>query len=1620
MSQQQTVLRVETNLQTETLITGATSMYVSNKSYIITGGTGTQTNPITGITTSDIVASISLKITGGTGILYYTFNIPASGGPSFQTQRLRCGITHASGFNSGIAGFDEYAIINPTGYFNVLDNDTVIFQVSSYFNTGSTMSFFVIPDNVPPTPVVKTYDFLDLYGDIPIKINKSFAELQDISKRNSDYSIGLQLPGSKNNNRFFESYFNVDSDSLYFDVTKRVPCDVLLNDQAYFRGYLRLNKVSVLNSKIEYDVTLYSSIGELYGKIGNNLLKDLNYNDIDYHYNHYFNLYSTIASWTLPNLLSPGSVPSLWFYPVLHNGYNYTADTQNRTIVNVSGSTTGSTRLYTSTVASGYTNYAAFVAAGGLEYRINSPKSPVLDNQLKPALNVWGLIQLMFKNYGYTIKSDFFNTPWFKLLYMYGYFNSDATKFSYKTPVPQTLPIDGIEVLLVESYFDSSEFPCGTQYYKTDRTYTIYVVKAGTGIPALCTEDLTVGLDFRYYPCYGGSFDNTIQVTIPANSTGTTYSWVSNQYVDCGSGCPYTLEYTQNFGYNSSASNVGLSSQSLAFTPLPPNTTIEFSDGTYVDFSLVMDTNIKQIDFLSSIAKKFNLVFIPDPDVPNQIIIEPYSYYIGTGDVYDWTNKISWDKGFSVEPALNYIESTLNITDLEDGDDGNKQFKDRQKLIYGQNIVYNPTDFKSQEKKIETIYSPEIIRKWDDRIGIPLGINYAAANKPSNVGTGQQVSWEYTGLKSKPKLFFNLGNYSPFLDQVGESYPLALGAINTQFFRIQKSDGTNIDGDIYAYGSIANPVISHTMPMGNPDSNKINNDSICNLFKSEEPQDIGIGIPTFNAYTENDIYSLFYANRVNNLYNKNTRFLSGYFDLKQSDIQNLKPQDVIKINEQYFVWNKIDGYNLTNPELTKVELIQTNVVPQTYPTRYFKYQYCSGDTTTYKFRTYFNPLDNPDIEWFGEIPTSIRKTYYQWSVLYDYFVGVLGGNVSGYTSSVNSSYTFLDGKITPYNIWEVTEEDYNTSGLSQRYDPLNYQFINSFNGQPESSEYNQNPLIWLFSNGTGATSSVLFNLAPNCVTFTSLCAANNIILSPAGTPLPTPTPTPSATPAPTPTPGAAMLGSLLMTFDEAIRDRGIDNYTVSVNGSFRDVHFTEATNLYSTNLNPGDVVQITIIKDAALDSSIDVYRRDYTTDDQGNDMGIRDIYITGTTSIIGQTVVSVDFTATTISQDYNFEYRVTARTTGIAPTPTPTAVPTNGTNGSVNHHISLYPNNKILIFGNFTQLDGSFNTDGIAKFNTDGTLDTSVDSNSNIGLQTLGGGVLHTDETMTTGLGTINLGGGNIAYNGTRRETDGTFNVSTNITYAVTGLTNSRMIIYPASNNKFYISGQGLYSGTTTPSNLVRINAGSTYTIDTGFNAYPLEDLVAYFPVYEQTDGKILIGGVYSGQTGIPAGYSSITRYNSNGSLDTSFSGNPICRVFTADIKQHTNGNIYYVGYSFGILDQYGTPIVGDVPFANRVDSIDIQSDGKAILGGITSYGPSFIPVPGICRVNTNGTLDTTFNAGGSGFYIGGGPSVGAVYDVKVQPDDKIIVGGSFSTYNGFTYNNIIRLNADGSIDTSF
>ena len=127
-----------------------------------------------------------------------------------------------------------------------------------------------------------------------------------------------------------------------------------------------------------------------------------------------------------------------------------------------------------------------------------------------------------------------------------------------------------------------------------------------------------------------------------------------------------------------------------------------------------------------------------------------------------------------------------------------------------------------------------------------------------------------------------------------------------------------------------------------------------------------------------------------------------------------------------------------------------------------------------------------------------------------------------------------------------------------------------------------------------------------------------------------------------------------------------------------------------------------------------------------------------------------------------------------------------------------------------------------------------------------------------------------------------------------------------------------------------------------------------------QPDGKILFGGECI--DGIINSDFCIARFNSNGTLDTSFgTGGKVIQPI---------GSFYDAGQSFAI-----------------------QPDGKILLGGSCQGVSNFDFC--IARFNSDGTLDTSFGSP-NGFII---QPIGLFNDVghslAIQPDGKILFGGN-------------------------
>jgi uncharacterized delta-60 repeat protein len=122
---------------------------------------------------------------------------------------------------------------------------------------------------------------------------------------------------------------------------------------------------------------------------------------------------------------------------------------------------------------------------------------------------------------------------------------------------------------------------------------------------------------------------------------------------------------------------------------------------------------------------------------------------------------------------------------------------------------------------------------------------------------------------------------------------------------------------------------------------------------------------------------------------------------------------------------------------------------------------------------------------------------------------------------------------------------------------------------------------------------------------------------------------------------------------------------------------------------------------------------------------------------------------------------------------------------------------------------------------------------------------------------------------------------------------------------------------------------------------------------------------------------------------------------------------------SGGLLDPtFGTGGIINLPTTTdeMARAVAVQPDGKVVIVGVSPAGKG-TSVGTVQRLNSNGTLDTTFNRTGSVTIAGSSTTL------ALQPDGKILIGGNTAVKQGKTYINeslVARLNTNGTLDTTF
>ena len=308
---------------------------------------------------------------------------------------------------------------------------------------------------------------------------------------------------------------------------------------------------------------------------------------------------------------------------------------------------------------------------------------------------------------------------------------------------------------------------------------------------------------------------------------------------------------------------------------------------------------------------------------------------------------------------------------------------------------------------------------------------------------------------------------------------------------------------------------------------------------------------------------------------------------------------------------------------------------------------------------------------------------------------------------------------------------------------------------------------------------------------------------------------------------------------------------------------------------------------------------------------------------------------------------------------------------------------------------------GLLRYNADGSLDTSFSGDG------IGGAYLPSQASPADSIASAlaiqadgkilqaGYSGGNFAlvrYNSTNGGLDTTFGGGDGIVITDLGGIDVATSMVIQADGKILLAG---YTDYGFDNNFALVRYNSDGTLDTGFDGDgTLVDVYDFsvdqaYALAVQADGKILLAGstaYYDQQTNDPP-YIHLRRYNSNGTLDTTFSTN-------------------------GLVDDY-THQAGSEAYA-----LAVQPDGKILLAGYGVNGANKEMV--ILSYLSTGTLDTGFGTTGK---ITGPISYDGARTLALQPDGKILIGGDIATYNNISTTwdfALVRYNSNGTTDTGF
>ena len=706
--------------------------------------------------------------------------------------------------------------------------------------------------------------FLDVKEGTVFPLNFAVGDIRDLTKRSGAFSKTITLVGSKNNNELLNHYYDVNIQAGTFDINALTKCSVIQNNVPIMEDallqLLSVNKnqqTDAYEQDVEYEVLIKDTRVEFFTAITNKELTDLDFTDL----NHIFTSADIVAT----------------FDNTVTDGFKYVLPYDTDNLYNV--------------------------------------------RQMKPAIYAKTYLDRIFATAGFQYQwSDLAAARFDKLLIPY---NGDANTFDaqdYLVDAQLTSPFTFIEPTNTFGSYD----PITGWTEITDVQGAFNPTTGVYTIPFDTNASSGQGFTIQYEIDYDFYIDNTNGVTVYNMYNGyngrprlaASFGSYVDQYVNIDNnqviGTGFALAPgIHNFSPPSSGTktggiitmhnaagsgvlntgdaltiSVGIHQQFTAwftntvfpFTPAPnavnaefkvnslrikilPTTNIQVIGGI-LDINQYVPLKIKQSDFVKSIFQMYNLFADTDTDQPNKLILRHRDEYYDSGAEVDWSSKLMKDRGQNLIFLPDLSAKKLKLTYKADTDSPNVVYTQMTDEIYGQLEYTFDNEYVKDTDTKELIFSPT-----------PVVATTFDAYVPSLNGEAP---------KTNIRILYDGG---------------------------EQSCGT---WDLIEYGTTGSLGLTTYPMIGHFD------DALTPTF------DINFATCDYYYYTPstltaNTLYNLYWRRTVNQI--NVGKMLVAYFHLTEADIQTLKLNDKIRIDNSWWNINKVIDYDANAEVPTKVELI---------------------------------------------------------------------------------------------------------------------------------------------------------------------------------------------------------------------------------------------------------------------------------------------------------------------------------------------------------------------------------------------------------------------------------------------------------------------------------------------------------------------------------------------------------------------------------------------------------------------------------------------------------------------------------------------------------------------------